>query len=175
MFHNYKVVHKHLIHRLIYLGKYWHSFSNNWQRLPRTQKKWENLQHSREELAVNILILIYSVFPPNHTKPIYMHTLCCGCSVMSPWTVDRETPPSMGFSRQEYWNGLPFPPPEDLSNPGIQPRSPALQADSLLLSHLGSPNTHKTRKQFTGRIREPWALLSQPHTPTHTHSKNECQ
>ena len=37
----------------------------------------------------------------------------------------------MGFSRQEYWSGLPFPSPEDLSHPGIEPRSPALQADSL--------------------------------------------
>ena len=38
----------------------------------------------------------------------------------------------MGFSRQEYWSGLPFPSPGDLSDPGIKPRSPALQADSLL-------------------------------------------
>ena len=79
MLHNYKIVHKHLTHRLIYLGKYWHFFSNNWQCLPRTQKKWENLEHFKEELAVNILILIYSVFPANHTKPIYMHTPSCGC------------------------------------------------------------------------------------------------
>ena len=41
----------------------------------------------------------------------------------------------MGFSWQEYWNGLPCPPPGDLPSPGIEPRSPALQADSLLLSH----------------------------------------
>ena len=47
----------------------------------------------------------------------------------------------MGFSRQEYWDGLPCPPPGDLSDPGIKPVCPALQADSLLLSHLGSPNT----------------------------------
>ena len=45
----------------------------------------------------------------------------------------------MGFSRQEYWSGLPFPPPEDLPDPGIEPTSPALQADSLPLSHWGSP------------------------------------
>ena len=37
----------------------------------------------------------------------------------------------MGFSRQEYWSGLPFPSPEDLLNPGIEPRSPSLQADAL--------------------------------------------
>ena len=46
------------------------------------------------------------------------------------WTVAHQIPLSMGFSRQEYWSGLPFPSPGDLSNPGIKPGSPALQADS---------------------------------------------
>ena len=50
----------------------------------------------------------------------------------TPWTVAYQAPPSMGFSRQEYWSGLPFPSPEDLPDPGIEPKSPALQADSLL-------------------------------------------
>ena len=45
----------------------------------------------------------------------------------------------MGFPRQEYWAGLPFPPPEDLPDPGIKPASPAWQAYSLPLSHQGSP------------------------------------
>ena len=45
------------------------------------------------------------------------------------WTVALQAPPSMGFSRQEYWSGLPFPSPGDLPNPGIEPRSPELQAD----------------------------------------------
>ena len=49
----------------------------------------------------------------------------------TPWTVAHQAPPSMGFSRQEYWSGLPFPSPEDLPDPGIEPRSPALQADTL--------------------------------------------
>ena len=48
-----------------------------------------------------------------------------------PWTVTHQAPPSMGFFRQEYWSGLPFPSPGDLSDPGIKPRSPALQADAL--------------------------------------------
>ena len=47
------------------------------------------------------------------------------------WTVAHQAPPSMGFSRQEYWSGLPCPSPEDLPDPGIEPRSPALQADDL--------------------------------------------
>ena len=53
------------------------------------------------------------------------------------WTVVHQTPLSMGFSRQEYWRGLPFPSPGDLPNPGIKSRSPALQADYLLTELLG--------------------------------------
>ena len=49
----------------------------------------------------------------------------------TPWTVAYQAPPSMGFSRQEYWSGLPFPSPGDLPNPGIEPRSPEFQADAL--------------------------------------------
>ena len=50
----------------------------------------------------------------------------------TPWTVAYQVLPSIGFSRQKYWSQLPFPSPGDLPNPGIKPRSPALQADSLL-------------------------------------------
>ena len=49
----------------------------------------------------------------------------------TPWTVAHQAPPSMGFSRQEYWSGLPFPAPGDRPNPGIEPGSPALLADAL--------------------------------------------
>ena len=49
----------------------------------------------------------------------------------TPWTVAYQAPPSMGFSRQEYWSGLPFPSPGDLPYPGIKPGSPAFQADAL--------------------------------------------
>ena len=72
-----------------------------------------------------------------------MHKLCvcvcvCVCELLScvqlfatPWTVARQAPLSMEFSRQEYWSGLPFPSPGDLPHPGTELRSPALQADSL--------------------------------------------
>ena len=50
---------------------------------------------------------------------------------MTPWAVAHLAPPSMGFSRRVYWSGLPFPSPGDLPDPGIEPRSPELQADSL--------------------------------------------
>ena len=49
----------------------------------------------------------------------------------TPWTVACQSPLSMGFSRQEYWSGLPFPAPGDLPDPGIESGSPALQGDSL--------------------------------------------
>ena len=47
-------------------------------------------------------------------------------TLATPWTVARQAPLSMGFSRQEYWSGLPFPSPGDLPDPGIEPGSPAL-------------------------------------------------
>ena len=64
-----------------------------------------------------------------------MKLLSCVRLFATPWTVAHQAPPSMGFSRQEYWSGLPFPSPEDLPNPGFEPRSPALQADALTSEH----------------------------------------
>ena len=66
---------------------------------------------------------------------IRMCVLSCSSCVwlfVTPWTVARQPPLSIGFSRQEYWNGLPCPPPGYLSQAGIEPTSPVLQADSLL-------------------------------------------
>ena len=71
--------------------------------------------------------------------------MCCvlSCSVVSnsviPWTVAHWAPLSMGFSRQEYWNGLPCPSPGDLPDPGIKTRSPALRVDSLPFEPPGKP------------------------------------
>ena len=75
------------------------------------------------------------------------HGGVCACAQslqlsVTPWTVARQAPLSMGFPRQEYWSRLPLTPPGDLPNPGIEPRSlasSALQADSLPLSHQGNP------------------------------------
>ena len=55
------------------------------------------------------------------------------------WTVAYQAPPSMEFSRQEYWRGLPFPSPGNLPDPGIESRSPALQADTLPYEPPGKP------------------------------------
>ena len=56
-----------------------------------------------------------------------------------PWTVAYQAPLCMEFSRQEYWGGLPFLSPEDLPNPGTEPRSPALEADALSSEPQGKP------------------------------------
>ena len=58
---------------------------------------------------------------------------------VTPWTVAHKVPLSMGFSRQDYWSGLPFPSPGDLPDPGIEPMTPALQADSLPTELGGKP------------------------------------
>ena len=57
----------------------------------------------------------------------------------TPWTVAYQVFPSMGFSRQEYWSGLPFPSPGDLPDSGIEPGSPALEADALTSEPPGKP------------------------------------
>ena len=62
-------------------------------------------------------------------------------TLVTTWTVPHQAPLSVGFSRQEYWSGLPFPSPGDLPNLGIEPSSPALQADSLPTELQGKPYT----------------------------------
>ena len=57
----------------------------------------------------------------------------------TPWTVAYQALPSVGFSRQEYWSGLPFPSPGDLPDPGIKPGSLALEADALTSEPPGNP------------------------------------
>ena len=62
----------------------------------------------------------------------------------TPWPVAYQASPSMGFFRQDYWSGLPFPSPGDLPDLGIKPRSPALQADSLPTELQGKLHFHCT-------------------------------
>ena len=77
----------------------------------------------------------------------------------TPWTVARQAPLSVGFSRQEYWSGLPCPPLGDLPNPGIKPallRSPALQAVSLPSELL--PGKPQSKCSTIQNIRKLWCL-----------------
>ena len=72
---------------------------------------------------------------------------------VTPWTVAHQAPPSMEFSRQEYWSGLPFPSPGNLPNSGFEPGSPALRADSLPSEPPGDRST--SRIMIKGSINNP--------------------
>ena len=115
-----------------------HYFSSNKNRafLLGLLRLWENFSLCQS---------IWNLYPPSiHLFFITLNHLCAFSHVqffVILWTIDCQDPLSMEFSRQEYWSGLPFPPAGDLSDPGIELASPALQAVSLLLSHQGSPIT----------------------------------
>ena len=86
----------------------------------------------------------------------------------TPWTVARQAALSMGFSRQAYWSGLPFPSPGDLPDPGIEPKSPTWQADSLPLNHQGSPSWALGRDKNSAWLKVwpgPSEMSSQPSKP----------
>ena len=79
---------------------------------------------------------------------VKVKSLSCVRLFAAPWTVAHQAPLSMGFSRPEYWNGLPFPSPGDLPDPGIEPRSPTLQANTLTSESPG-----KSKKNSKGKSR----------------------
>ena len=81
-----------------------------------------------------------------------------------PWTVAHQAPLSMGFSRQEYWSGLSFPSPGGLPNPGMEPRSPALQADALTSESPGMFSVHRI---LQAKVLE-WAAI--PFSKSESHS-----
>ena len=77
---------------------------------------------------------------------VKVKSLSCVRLFATPWTVAYQAPLSMGYSRQEYWNGFPFPSPGDLPNPGIEPRSATLQADALPSEPPGIPKKYLNNK-----------------------------
>ena len=96
----------------------------------------KSMIHKREETDKLDLIKIksfYSVRSGSVSQSVMSDFL------ETPWTVALQAPLSMELSRQDYWSGLPFSPPGDLPNPGTEPKSPALQADSLLSQPPGKP------------------------------------
>ena len=88
--------------------------------------------------------------------------LSCVRLFATPWTVTRQAPLSLGFSRQEYWSGLPCPPPGDLPYRGIEPGSPALQADSLPSVPPGKPHRKMGRIRVGKRTRRERHLHRRP-------------
>ena len=87
-----------------------------------------------------------------HKFFIYSETKLLSCVQLfaTPWTTAHQAPLSVSFSRQGCWSGLPFPSPGDLPNPGIEPGSPALQADSLPTNIQGKPILDKHMYQICG-------------------------
>ena len=81
----------------------------------------------------------------------------------TPWTVACQAPPPMGFPRQEYWRGLPFPSPGDLPDPGIEPWSSTLQADSLLSEPPRKPTI--ATDPFKTEVWSHFCLLKAPKHP----------
>ena len=80
----------------------------------------------------------YQVILTRNAEAVKVKSLSRVRLFANPWTVAYQAPPSMGFSRQECWSGLPFPSPGDLPDPGIKPGSPALRADALPSEPLGN-------------------------------------
>ena len=80
-----------------------------------------------------------SSFPVSLKSEVKVKSLSWARLFATPWTVAYQAPPSMGFSRQEYCSGVPFPSPGDLPNSGIEPGSPTFQADALTSEPPGKP------------------------------------
>ena len=91
-------------------------------------------------------------------------------TLSTPWAVACQAPLSMEFSRQEYWSGLPFPSPGDLPNPGIEPRSPALQADSLPTELWGKP----LKLSGSSKIGKVWETVTARRSPRRQESEIYC-
>ena len=101
----------------------------------RSQGVGHNLLTKQQQAVYESLLKLYDRYVCYDSRSVMSDSV-------TPWTVACQAPLSMGFSRQEDWNGLPFTSPGDLPDPGIElmaPAYPALQADSLPLSHEGSP------------------------------------
>ena len=90
---------------------------------------------------------------------VVCESLSCVQLLATPWTVARQAPLSVGFSRQEYWGGLPCPSLGDLPHPGTERRPPALQADSLLSEPLGKPCEGRLRSESQQYYLPPVSLL----------------
>ena len=102
----------------------------------RTQLMWLSSSSSKDNASEYSLILEYISSYPQAQSGCWLNPAGYRISevkslsrvrlFVTPWTVAHQAPLPMGFSRQEYWSGLPFPSPGDLPDPGIEPRSPAL-------------------------------------------------
>ena len=98
--------------------------------------------HAAAKLWKYMSLWLSSLFFPFSLQLCCVQSLCCVQLLATLWTVTLQAALSMGFPRQEYWSGLPFPPTGALPHPGIEPVSPALQADSLPAEPSGKPSIY---------------------------------
>ena len=91
-----------------------------------TKKQLSHILNNNGFIHLIVYYLLISIIPISEVKSLSRVQLFA-----TPWSVAHQAPPSMEFSRQEEWSGLSFPSPGDLPDPGIEPRSPALLADTL--------------------------------------------
>ena len=118
----------------------------SWMGKEKGRREWASLTSYSEggtlPILENKVIKLYYWGMFHVLKKITMSVLrrfSCIWLFVTLWKVAHQAPLSMEFSRQEHWSGLPCPPPGDLPNPGIKPRSPTLQADSFLAEPPGKP------------------------------------
>ena len=112
-----------------------------------SQKKQENY---RKTSSFALLITLKPL-----TMKVKVKSLSRVLLFVTPWTVVHQAPPSMGFSRQEYWSRVPLPSPGGLPHPGIETRSPSLQADALLSEPQAQVQMHPVRSSCRGRTFSP--------------------
>ena len=102
------------------------------------KKQLSHILNNNGFIHLIVYYLLISIIPISEVKSLSRVQLFA-----TPWSVAHQPPPSMEFSRQEYWSGLPFPFPRDLPNLGIEPGSPTLWADAFPSEPPGNPSVMK--------------------------------
>ena len=127
------------------------AFLHCWWECKLTQPLWRTVWRFLEKLEIKLLnkpaMQLMNIYPEkSEVKSLSRVQLFA-----TPWTVAHQASLSMGFSRQEYWSGLPFPSPGDLPDPGIEPKSPTLQADALPSEPPGKLQENHDSKRHVDR------------------------
>ena len=130
---------------------HWEVYKGSSARLPgrprvrfsRSELVWRGAQCTEKSVSHFYCLLNDQRFKIFKVKVLVVQSCV---TLWDPWTVVHQAPLSMGFSRKGYWSGLPFPSPGELPDPGIEPRSPELRADSLPSEPPGSLVGDKSQK-----------------------------
>ena len=117
------------LQKMLWIETFQLNYLETIQAPPCSVNKWENwttLGSPRFRCEPRTSDTSYTPIITLKKKKVKVKLLSCVQLFVTPWTVAHQAPPSMEFSRQEHWSGLPFPSPGDLPDPGIEPRSPTL-------------------------------------------------